>query len=222
MAIFKVQRIRSCVQCGDVLSLKCSSCAKHPHRTPRIVSYYDWPPIIKTCEAGDHILIRCQFTGCTAEPFWRLTNKGRGGRNVYSRCFCSTSCFNRASKTKGREVPCGHCRKSVFKKLFSLTTWQASYCNNTCYFLARAKAKHGRMEAERLKRRECEEAEELRSLLHCTRCNDVIEHETIGKRNESARCRTCATVRSNSTTPTALGLTVGTIPQLATKKSITP
>ena len=65
MSTFKVQRIRSCVQCGDLLALKCKTCLKHPDRKPRVVELYDWPQVLKTAECGCCIQFQCQLPGCT-------------------------------------------------------------------------------------------------------------------------------------------------------------
>ena len=204
---FKVQRIRSCVQCGDVLALKCQVCIKHPDRKPRVVSIHDWPPILKTAECGCCIQIACQLTGCL-NKMWRQTNRyGGAGKNVYARCFCSPVCASRAAavtKTRGREVPCDWCRKTVFKKLYTIKSWKASYCDNTCYFLARKKRAYAERENRRLRQEDREEAAQRRALLHCVKCSDVTEHQVVGSKYETGLCLQCKTARSASTTPSVV------------------
>lgn len=185
MSVFKVQRIRSCVQCGDVLGLKCKNCIKHPERKPRVIDFYDWPEILKTAECGCCIQIRCQADGC-GKLVWRNAKHNRGGKAISKAFYCSISCSARSmamARCKRQSVPCAYCSKMVVKKMFSLKTWVRSFCNNTCYFLFRAKTKHEAKMAAK-------EDEEARALLWCEKCRDVTDHDSTNL--SKANCRPCA------------------------------
>lgn len=146
--MLKVQKIRSCVQCGDVLAKKCDRCKAHSNRKPRVIEYYDWPEILAISPCGC-IKIACQLPGCHA-TMWRLKSKNRGGMSISKNFFCSvahTSKFVASQRDKRQTVPCAYCGKLVVKKAFALKTWKESYCNQTCHFLQRAKRKHEAREA---------------------------------------------------------------------------
>lgn len=184
-ATFKVQRIRSCVQCGDVLGLKCKSCLKHPDRKPVVVEFFDWPEILKVAECGCCILIACQAPGCV-NRMWRHRKHERGGLTSSRSFICSPKCGGKLlhiTRSKRQQVPCAYCSKLVTKKQFTLKSWVRSFCNNSCYFLFRAKAKHEAQQAAKAK-------DAARALLWCEKCKDVTEHDSpnIG----SAKCLPCA------------------------------
>ncbi len=191
MSIFKIQRIRSCVQCGDVLALKCAACTKHPERKPRVLEIYDWPPILKTAECGCCIQISCQAEGCTRR-MWRNVKHNKASMAASKRSFCSIACAARSmamARCTRQTVPCDWCKKPVTKKSYALKTWKKSFCNQTCYFLRRAKDAHAIKEAER----NAPDAGNI-GLLHCVKCNDVTEHLT--PKNKPAMCKTCQTTRA--------------------------
>lgn len=196
MSVFRVQKVRSCVQCGDVLALKCGACAKHPERRPRVLEVYDWPEVLKTAECGCCIKIRCQLEGCT-QTMWRNIKHNRAGKAASRGSFCSIRCSARsmaAARVTRETVPCDWCARPVVKKSYALKTWKKSYCNRTCYFLRRAKDQHGAAEAKRLAAKE----DSKLAMLECRgRCRTVTEHTTTGA--SSAMCRACGTARTTRT-----------------------
>ncbi len=192
MSTFKVQKIRSCVQCGDLLSLKCKSCAIHPERKPRVIDLYDWPPILATGPCGC-IKILCQAEGC-GKTTWRNPSRcGRGGKATSKKLFCSYLCSTRtlaAAKNIRQKVPCAYCEKITIRKSYLLKIWALSFCNRSCYFLHRAKKSHEAKEAAIAEKR----GTDGRALLQCGKCRDVTEHREINANN--AKCEKCSTIRS--------------------------
>lgn len=199
MSIFKVQRIRSCVTCGDVLALKCKACIKHPNRRLRILDFYDWPPIIKTAECGCCIQFRCQAEGCP-KTRWAYTKHDRGGKAVAQKFFCSISCSALTlakSRTMRQMVPCAWDQKLVEKKSFAIKTWKQSFCNRSCYFLWRAKEKHETKERAKLVEKALENIQSKKMVLQCNgKCNgSATNHIWLSK--SEAQCQVCKTTRDS-------------------------
>lgn len=192
MKTFRVQKIRSCVQCGDVLSLRCAGCVKHPERKPRVLEYYDWPEIIKTAECGCCIQIRCQLNGCT-KTMWRNVKHNRESRAVSKHFFCSPRCAGSSvglSRVNRKKVPCAYCGTPVMKKMYDLKSFKNAFCHRTCYALYRSKTNH---EESLAKFRD----EEERALLQCLgKCRGMItEHHTPKK--GPAKCTACGAQRDS-------------------------
>lgn len=194
MSTFKVQRIRSCVQCGEMLSLKCKACVKHPERKARVLEFYDWPGILKTAECGCCIKIACQGAGCV-QTVWRNSKHNRGGKSISKAFYCSVTCSARsmaAARCTRQTVPCAYCTKPVVKKSYALKTWTQSFCNNSCYFLFRAKAKHDAAEVKKVEPVDV-------GMLQCQGpCKDITEHDTPSEKRP-AKCRACGTERRHDT-----------------------
>lgn len=192
---FKVQYIRSCKQCGTVLSMKCKACVKHPDRKPTIVEVYDWPPILATCPSGDCIQIACQKPGCTGKP-WRSRSHTRGGKMKSAHMYCTRQCnlsMIALSKRIARvKVPCGWCRAPVERTESQLKLLKSAYCRPDHYFLFLKKAVHEAKQALKA------ETSPDRALLHCVKCKDVTEHKAPSKGN--AICLTCNGTRTQSGT----------------------
>lgn len=182
MSEFKVQYIRSCVQCGDILSKKCGGCTKHPNRKPRITEIYDWPPILATGPCGC-IQIKCQRAAC-GNLAWR----SRGHQSIMSRfksAFCSRKCNSIANfeNRKNRlTVKCAWhlCDTKIERKCSILKTFKHSYCRKDHYYLARKKMAYDITERQTVSR----------SLYYCSKCRDVTEQMNEAKR---LRCLTCNT-----------------------------
>lgn len=202
MSVFKVQRIRSCTQCGVVLGLKCKACVAHPERKPRVVEYHNWPPILKTCECSCAVLIRCQRTGCTG-TMWRGRTHNRNGLSRSAALFCTRRCnliALNATKDTRVEVKCGWhaCGQKILRRAAQLQTFKNAYCRPDHYFLAMRKAAHDAREAAR---RDANATDV--GLLYCAKCRDVQEHAT--PKTGPATCGTCGARR---TTPSlAVGAT---------------
>lgn len=194
MSMFKVQKIRSCQQCGDLLPLKCKSCTCDPKRKPRVIEFYEWPEILATGPCGC-IKIRCQAEGCTRTVWRDPKHYGKGGKAISKRFFCSIPCSARsmaAARCTRQTVPCAYCSKQVVKKSYALKTWNKSFCNQTCYFLRRAKDAHAIKEAARIDKA----GTDGRALLQCsgTKCRgEVTEHSSVS--GNTAQCLVCATKR---------------------------
>lgn len=195
MSPFKIQRIRSCVQCGDVLGLKCMACVKHPNRKPKIVEVYDWPTILETCPSGDCLKISCQRPGCVG-TMWRSRSHTRGRKMKYETMYCSREC-NIAALAKARDtrvtVPCGWhaCNAKVQRKASTLKTFKRAFCRPDHYFLTLRREAHDAREGKRL----AEKGDDGRSLMECEgKCSDVTDHIQAGR--SLAKCVPCGTVRS--------------------------
>ncbi len=153
MSVFKVQRIRSCIQCGDVLSQKCGACVKHPDRVPRVVEYHNWPPILKVAECGCCVQVACQNPTCSVKV-WRTKKQSATGLSRSATLFCSKRC-NAVTQNAARDtrvlVPCGwhECRKKIPRRASLLRTFKNAYCRPDHYYLAEAKKRHDAKEAAR-------------------------------------------------------------------------
>lgn len=192
MSVFKVQRIRSCVQCGSVLSLKCKGCAAHPDRKPKIVEYYNWPTILEVCPCKCSVRIACQRDGCKG-TMWRNKTHNPGGLSRSASLFCSPrcNCLVRAAERDTRvTVPCGwhECRKPVLRSRSQIKTFKAAYCRPDHYFLSMRKSAHD-VKVAKIKAIEDTQI----GLLHCSGCNDVTEHTTPD--TGLATCRACGVKR---------------------------
>ena len=170
--MIKFQKIKWCVQCRELLPLKCAKCVRHPNRKPKVQDVYNWPPILETRDCGC-VRIGCQKEGCK-NTMWRHTTSGRNGMCRKERQFCSRSC---AAQQYGKvifkqvEVPCGWCKKKVFKRLSEIKTHANSFCSKACLFMFMRKDKH-----------EKEESENSKALLICDgpkHRGEITEHVVI-------------------------------------------
>lgn len=208
MTTFKIQKIRSCVQCGTILGHKCKSCVSHPDRKPKIIELYDWPKILETCPSGDCIKIQCQRDGCHG-TMWRSLTHTKGGKMRSESMYCSRrcNCLVLAREKDSRvEVPCGWCSSPVLRKRSQIKTFKAAYCRPDHYFLAIRKNKHEEKETEIA-------MEENLALMECRgSCRDITEHRMAleatvpgGKRPNHGsftaryRCLACGTSRDGKT-----------------------
>lgn len=186
MNTFKVQRIRSCTQCHEVLPLKCKKCACSPTRKPRVVELFNWPEVLKVAECGCCFQFACQLPGCTGR-MWRCVKKNQKAlsvsRNLYHTKICAISAAHRA-KENFEMVPCEYCRKPCRRTQFMLKRHAHVFCHGECYHLWRAKKKHQAMQ---------EKDNPQTGMLHCRKCGAVTEHQTpkVGK----AKCLICETLR---------------------------
>lgn len=195
MSNFKVQRIRSCTQCGTVLSLKCKACISHPDRKPRVIEVYDWPPILATCPSGQCVQIQCQLPGCTG-TMWRNRTHTRGGK-MRSQAMYHTKACNMKALAAARDtrtfVNCGwrECKTKVLRTQSQLKTLKSAYCRQDHYFLEMRASIHDAKEAKLL----IKEGTDGRSLLECLKCRDITDHEKTGR--YFSKCLKCTSVRSD-------------------------
>lgn len=202
MSTLKIQFVRSCVQCGDVLSTKCKGCIKHPERQPRVVEFYDWPEILETNSCGC-IRIRCQLEGCSV-TMWRYRQRnGQHGLPTSKNFYCSVPHSARAAglgRVKKIMVPCASCSKPVQKKNYAIKTWKRSFCNRTCYFIFRAKERHSLQEKAVADRKMERCGTDGRALIECfANCKGrglVTEHLETGR--GVAKCTLCGTSRKTT------------------------
>lgn len=235
MTNFKVQKIRSCQQCGDLLALKCSKCIRCPDRTPRIVELYDWPTIIQTGPCGC-LLIACQAAGCKNTMWRRTSSKNKAGKNRCLHCFCSKTCSAKtlaAQRTTRVTVPCAYCQKAVVKSSYAAKTFVRAFCNQTCYFLFRQREAHnlseeacrlkerGRSQARRRAQleanaaaRAAQKAEDnpTQQLVYCAQCRNVTEHRLAWKGFHAGKltCLTCGAGRDEPSVVKLIGEAVPT------------
>lgn len=194
MSVFKIQKIRSCTQCGVVLAQKCKGCVSHPDRKPTIVEYFSWPEILQVCPCKCSVMVRCQRDGCS-QTMWRNKTHNSNGLSRSASLYCSKRCnlitLNAAKDTRV-EVPCGWCAKPVRRRAAQVKTFQAAYCRPDHYQMAMAKKRHEASEASRL----AKDGSDGRSMLQCSgaKCRGAVtEHSAVTQ--SSARCQPCGTVR---------------------------
>ena len=92
----RIIKIRSCSQCGYVLSQKCPRCVKHPDRKPTIIAYYPLADKAEVCHCGHGVKVECQVpdnlrpTSCK-KTVWKSIAQAKSGR-IWSELFCSKEC----------------------------------------------------------------------------------------------------------------------------------
>ena len=204
MSVFRVQRIRSCVQCGSVLGLKCGKCVKHPGRKLRVIELFDWPEILRTAQCGCCIEISCQLPGCKKTIWKYIRLRGKEKKSVARKLYCSNACAARAAglsiKTRVR-VPCAYCGKIVEKQQWALKLRNYVYCKQECHYLhVRQLAFDAKKDAREKENR----GQGSLALLECWNgCKDITEHVLIsepnrGTTNYKYRCNVCKKSRSAS------------------------
>lgn len=194
---FKVQRIRSCIQCKTILDIKCKACVNHPEREPKTIEVYDWPEIlaIGPCKCYK---IACQRPGCTG-TMWRSRTHNRGGKARSAAMYCSQQCccaMMAKEKDKREFNPCQWCRKPVLRKQSRIRASVYAFCSQEHYFLYRKKKAFLDLEskkAEKIKNKEKKNESARLALLECRKCNEITEHDS--PLHGLATCKTCSTKR---------------------------
>lgn len=148
---FKVQLVRYCIQCEEVLPRRCTKCVKHPKRAPRVVELFGVPVVLAINECGC-VKIRCQLTGCF-RTMWRhpLADGTLPRRNH----FCSPTCVRIATAAAKRAARTSTicsmpgCARVITRPASNMRAKHV-YCSQKCHFLHRAflKAKARRERAE--------------------------------------------------------------------------
>ncbi len=198
MSVFHVQRIRSCVQCGEILSQKCDKCQAHPNRKPQIIELFDFPPVLATAECKCCIKLRCQREGCQ-NTFWRYIRLHYSVAKARSRNFyCSSTCAAKASpatKSTSIDTPCAYCGKIVAKQPAILKLRRHVFCNPSHHYLFVKKSRFDADKGKKIIEREMEK----QALLQCGNgCKDITLHEEVGYTHTKHKCMKCGFVRSTT------------------------
>lgn len=130
MALIKVQRLSYCINCENLLPVKCAKCRAHPDRKPRHIVVYDCPPILETGPCGC-VKIACQREGC-GKSKWTTVPKARS----FLRQFCSRACANvviaEGQKTRSRIACACGCGRWVERPPCKLKTHKRSFFSRLC------------------------------------------------------------------------------------------
>lgn len=143
----KIQHVRVCQQCRDVLPVKCEKCVKHPERKPRVVEIFDAPEILETLKCGC-VGFKCQRPDCPKMVYRKLK---RDGTLELHNHFCSRSCnsFMTASSKPSNAVslPCSNgCGTVVKRPPSKVKLARFIYCGRGCKYEHRIKINHERRE----------------------------------------------------------------------------
>lgn len=193
MKLFKVQYIRSCSQCGDVLPQKCEQCKVHPDRKPRIIELFDWPQILQTGPCGCCIQIQCQRPGCSTK-FWRYVRlHSKTGKATSRNVVCGKACaiaLAGSAKAKKVEAPCAYCGAVKTLVPSILKVRRHIFCNPSHHYLWVRKMRFEAIEAARA----ALEAEDDAALLFCAVCRDVVECKRSGRLYQCSKGHSINTV----------------------------
>lgn len=151
MDTLKIQKIRWCTSCQELLPLKCEKCVKCPDRKPKPVEVFGWPPILATRDCGC-IQIACQRPDC-GKRFWRhVPARGKGGQAKHRQQYCSPACWlvvaRQIRSAKTIMTPCSECKKPTYRKPCHLKTYKRVFCGRPCFLIAHARGKYGRVVVE--------------------------------------------------------------------------
>lgn len=200
MSTIEFVKMWTCSQCGDPLGKKCVQCKKHPNRKPRIVEWYEFPKILRTCECASSVLIPCSRAGCTKTRWMNIKNT-RGGLSRHETLFCSRQCnciVQNLSKKTSVMVPCGWCAAPVKRKQSEIKALKNAYCRHDHYVMHMKKQHHEEKERARLVEKALAKMTSRSVSLQCEgACRGAItEHMNISR--TMASCKPCGTTRSNS------------------------
>lgn len=186
MSSVKFIKMWTCSACGDPLGKTCVSCKKHPDRVPRIVEWFMLPPTVKTCECQESVMIRCQREGCTGTRWLNKMNTKHGMSRSAS-LFCSRRCnclHQNVGKERRQIIPCGWCKIPVKRKQSEIRNFKNVFCRPDHFQMFMKKKRY----EEKLEEKKKIQADDV-GLLHCSKCNDVVEHDM--PRYSDATCLTC-------------------------------
>ncbi len=189
MSASKVQHIRFCKQCRELLPTKCEKCLVHPERRPRIVSIYDAPPILATGPCGC-VKLACQLEKCTRKRFmWRRlkADESLAQHNHYCTAQCGRDDIAAARNTRVM-VTCAYkpCSKQKERKACEVKNMRSMCCSPECGYLQR--------KVETAKRRAAAVADKRGTFVWCEKCKDATDHADISK--TMARCTKCGVVKN--------------------------
>lgn len=165
----KIQHVRFCRSCQELLPVKCTKCIAHPERKPRVVEIIGTPKILATAPCNC-VKLQCQRDKC-AGTMWRQL-KADGSlptKNHFCSGFCQNMVTAAARKTK-TTITCSFvlCRKPVEKHLSALKVIQRAFCSQKCHYFQRIREKM-------IKRRETDDIQ----VLSCEKCREVRDHKKV-------------------------------------------
>lgn len=182
----RIQHIRFCKQCRELLPPKCGKCLSHPERKPRVVALYGAPPILGTAPCGC-VKVRCQRTECGKDAWKKLKRTGQlPERNLYCSPLCHVKDVNKLRQSS-KPMACQECGDMARRPASALVPG-IFFCSPACRWINYRKKKH---EAG-IAAKETKAGLDGRALYFCSKCNDVKEHHAIPK-STRLRCLSCAT-----------------------------
>lgn len=203
METLRFQKIRACVQCEEILSLKCERCLKHPDRKPRVIELYEWPPILRVGPCGC-LLIACQAPGCRNTK-WRYPRlHSKEGKAVSQTFCCSPKCAAKVAASTLKtsiEVACAcGCGKKFTKQPAVLKLRRHVYFSQEHHY------KHvRRMNFETKQKKLIIAEKDNLALLECWGgCREITEHTRrgeISKGNVRHECNVCHFIRNAHSSP---------------------
>ena len=201
MPVFKIQKIRSCEQCGDLLAKKCARCVKHPERVPRVITYYQWPKILAVCPCTCSVLIQCQRPDCT-KTRWVNKTHSREGLSKSENLYCSRQCnLMRLAAEKTKELIevacfCG-CSLKVKRKPSALSPM--TFARPDHYFAWLRRTQFNRKQVAEASAKEAKAIEDRKIDQACEgRCGKITTHLLASSRlsENRAACLICGHSRA--------------------------
>lgn len=190
MSYFKVQHIRFCKQCRELLPTKCAKCIVHPERKPRVVAIYDAPRILATGPCGC-VKIICQFEKCARKRFMWRRLKADGSLAQHNH-YCTPNCARddiAAARTTRVTVTCAYapCSKKFERKACEVKNMRCACCSPACGYLQR--------KVETAKKREAAKKDDGALLLQCAgKCRgEITDHLALSR--SQAKCVPCGAPR---------------------------
>lgn len=185
---FKIQHIRFCKQCRELLPTKCAKCIVHPERKPRVVAIYDSPPILATGPCGC-VKIACQFEKCSRKRFMWRRLKADGSLAQHNH-YCTPDCARddiASARTTRVMVTCAYvpCSKKKERKACEVKNMRSMCCSPACGYLQRKVE----TAAKRKAALSAKNGTDGRSLMWCENCDDATDHMEVSR--STARCVKC-------------------------------
>lgn len=179
----KIQHVRFCRQCRELLPTKCVKCVAHPERKPRVVALYGAPPIIGTAPCGC-VKVKCQRAACGMDAWKKLKKTGQlPERNLYCSKQCHLLDINVARRVVA-PMPCQECGVMAQRPPSALSP-KVFFCSRQCRWVSERK-RNAAVYAQRRKldemRKLSEQGIDGRALYYCTKCKDVTDHIQIRKK----------------------------------------
>lgn len=169
----KIQLVRWCRQCEELLPRTCEKCKRHPDRRPRVVELFGVPPVLRTNACGC-VEIPCQRPGC---PQTKWVHPRADGTLGFKNHFCSRTCTiavtNAARKAKRITAPCScGCGRTVTRPASNMRAKHV-YFSQKCHFIHRVMMK------ARARRSYAEGDDSVQAFVcHSDRCRGAVTDHT--------------------------------------------